>query len=102
MDQREAIRLAIEYSELVIDDFDVVKIVLFGSYAKGKAVENSDIDIAIIVKQLREDFLSSEAKLYKLRRNVDYRIEPLLFEVGNDRSGFLDEITRTGKVIYPA
>ena len=46
------------------------------------------------------DFLEMEAMLYKLRRNVDDRIEPVLLEENSDESGFLKEILKHGQVIY--
>lgn len=42
------------------------------------------------------------AKLFRLRREIDTRIEPALLEESNDKSGFLEEILKTGKVIYNA
>lgn len=49
-----------------------------------------------------EDFLMCEARLVRLRREIDARIEPVLLEESNDKSGFLDEILKTGEIIYSA
>lgn len=62
---------------------------------------DSDIDIAVIVDKLDGDYLDQQARLFKLRRSVDLRIEPVLIEYGQDPSGFLKEIMDTGHVIYP-
>ncbi len=40
--------------------------------------------------------------LYKLRRHVDDRIEPILIDSNEDKSGFLDEILKHGQIIYSA
>ncbi len=77
-------------------------IVLYGSYAKGTAGSDSDIDIAVIVDKVEGDYLDQQAKLYRLRRSVDLRIEPVLIEYGQDKSGFLKEIMDTGYVLYPS
>jgi hypothetical protein len=44
----------------------------------------------------------AEAKFFRLRCEVDARIEPVLLEESNDRSGFLEEISRSGEAIYSA
>ena len=49
MDQREVIQKVAEYSDLVRKHFDLDKVVLFGSYARGEPNENSNIDVAVIV-----------------------------------------------------
>jgi predicted nucleotidyltransferase len=77
-----------------------LKIVLFGSYAKGTNKEESDIDVAVIVEKIDGSFLEKEAGLYKIRRNIDENIEPVLFEAGSDKSGFLESILSYGEVIY--
>jgi uncharacterized protein len=76
------------------------KIILFGSYARGNFTENSDIDIAVVVDEIEGDFLDAEFRLFKLRRDIDDRIEPVLLEEKKDRSGFLESILNYGKVIY--
>jgi predicted nucleotidyltransferase len=81
-------------------EFSGKKIILYGSYAKGSASEHSDIDVAVVLNNNKEDVLTSEAKLFKLRRDIDARIEPVLLDEQNDTSGFLEEITRTGEIIY--
>ncbi|MEA4884366.1 MAG: nucleotidyltransferase domain-containing protein [Clostridia bacterium] len=101
MDKESAISLAKRYSELVSQHISARHIVLYGSYAKGTATPDSDIDIAVIVDKLEGDYLDEQAKLYKLRRSIDFRIEPVLIEYGQDKSGFLREIMDTGHVLYP-
>jgi hypothetical protein len=46
-----------------------------------------------------ESFFTTRPLLWKLRRKIDDRIEPILVEKSRDDSGFLDEITRTGIII---
>lgn len=73
--------LAIHKEEMA-QHFGVVKIGLFGSYARGEAVENSDIDIAIEMaadqKNLR-NFLAFKRHLEEtFGKKVDIGIESSL------------------------
>jgi predicted nucleotidyltransferase len=102
MDQRKIINIANLYSEKVRDSFNILiyQIILFGSYAKNNAREDSDIDIAIVVEKFDDDYLSIITRLNKLTRTIDDRIEPLLFLKNNDKSGFLGQIQTEGKILY--
>jgi len=102
MDKSAVIDRVKSFAEIVRKNFPVQKIVLFGSQIKGTATADSDIDVAIIFNELEDDYLNASTKLFHLRRNIDARIEPLLFEAGHDPSGFLAEILRTGEVIWEA
>ena len=99
MDKREVLNKLVRYKSLVSKHFDVDKVVLFGSYARGNQQEDSNIDVAIVVNSVSNDFFSFAPLLWKLRREVDDRIEPILFEKDRDESGFLQEILTTGMVI---
>ena len=100
MDKSQVLEKAIQYATLVSEKIKPLKVILYGSYAKGNWKEGSDIDIAVVVDTVDGDFLETEAMLYKLRRDIDDRIEPVLFEEENDVSGFLCEILKYGQVIY--
>jgi uncharacterized protein len=100
MDQKQIIRIAERYAEAVTNNFSVQKIVLYGSYVNGIPTEDSDIDIAVIMKSVKGDLLTAKAKLYKLRRDIDDRIEPILITEGEDPSGFLKKVLNTGEVIF--
>ena len=100
MDKKEVDRKLKKYISLVKKEYSPKKIVLYGSYARGNYTEYSDIDIAVIVEEIKGDFLELITRLYKLRRNIDTKIEPVLLEENNDRSGFLESILKYGKVIY--
>lgn len=102
MGYEEIIDKTKKYSELVVNFMHPKMIVLYGSYAKGSAHFDSDIDIAVIFDSIEDDFLEKSHQLYKLRRNIDSRIEPVLIEQENDRSGFCEEVLKTGQVIYSA
>ena len=102
MDKATTIRRVKQYAEIVRQNFDVKKIILYGSYARDAVQKDSDIDVAVVLDHVDDDFLMSEAKLFRLRREIDARIEPVLLEESNDKSGFLEEILKTGEIIYSA
>lgn len=96
MDKREVIEKIKRYKLLLLQNFQVEKVYLFGSYANETNHEESDIDVAVVVKAISGDYFSINPLLWKLRRQIDDRIEPILFELNNDKSGFLEEIKRKG------
>lgn len=89
-----------KYSQLIHNQYQDVKIILFGSYAKGTFSDNSDIDIAVVFK----DYSAStdmQLELMKLRRKVDSRIEPHVFRESEFSlsSPLVSEIIKYGKAI---
>ena len=96
MDKIEAIEKVKKYKLLLKDHLQLDNVYLFGSYAKNTNTEDSDIDVAIVASNIPEDFFAINPLLWKLRRQVDDRIEPVLIDKDNDKSGFLEEIKRTG------
>ena len=53
----------------------------------------------MIVNSIKGDFFTYAPLLWKLRREIDDRIEPILIDKNDDVSGFLQEIQKTGLVI---
>jgi len=96
MDKREAIKKVAQYTLLLGKHFDLDSVYLFGSFANDTNSEESDIDVAVVVKNVSGDYFAINPLLWILRREVDDRIEPILIDRNNDRSGFLDEIKRNG------
>jgi len=72
---------------------------LFGSYAKGKQHKDSDIDVAVVSSHLNEKYDEGRFKLWKLRRDIDLRIEPHGFtpeDWADDSNPMSYEIKKTG------
>ncbi len=90
-----------QYSDLVVKNYPVKMIVLFGSYARGNAWELSDIDLAIVLEKVEGNFLEVWGNLVGLTIGINSLIEPLLIE-DNDKepNGFLNEILKYGEIIY--
>ena len=81
----------------VFDRFNVDYCYLFGSYAKGKAKENSDIDLLISTKEKGIRFYDlAETLREKLKKKVDV----LNLEQLNNNGSLLDEILKDGVKIY--
>jgi len=90
------------YSKRVAERYHPRLIMLYGSYARGTATVNSDIDIAVICDALGGDYLEHAVELFKMRRDIDLRIEPVLIELDNADNRFYQEVLKTGKIIYTA
>ena len=96
---QEIIDIVNRYIEIVSKNYNVVTIILFGSYAKGNQREDSDIDIAVVTDDIKTDKFDEEVNLMQLRNNIDYRIEPHIISVTdyeNDETPFVVEIKSTG------
>jgi len=100
MDKELALVAIRKFSDSVRTILDPVMVVLYGSYARGTQTESSDIDVAVVVDRVEGDYLDQEARLCRIRRDIDDRIEPVLLEKDNDRSGFLRSIMESGEIVY--
>lgn len=56
--------------------FNVLAVYVFGSYAKGKANRNSDVDVAIISHSFGKDRQGERVKLMSLSQKINTAIEP--------------------------
>ena len=100
MDKKDALNIATKYADAVKSKYDFVKIILFGSYAKGNYNDDSDIDIAVILKDYN-NLIDIQLDLMRLRRKIDSRIEPHPFREKdfNITNPVVNEIVKYGQDI---
>ena len=71
---------------------------VYGSYARGKANDWSDIDVAVVSPDFSADRFQEQVKLLRLAAAIDDRIEPRPFrpEDFNETDPLASEIRRNG------
>ncbi|MEW6110247.1 MAG: nucleotidyltransferase domain-containing protein [Nitrospirota bacterium] len=82
---------------------EVSQVILYGSYAKGKPKEYSDIDIAVVSPSFQKlDIFERQLLLSKAHHKFGEPIEPigLTPKQLRDKNGFASEILKTGVVVY--
>ena len=105
MDQRqalnydEAINLVRRYKQAIAHRFQQEpKVMLFGSYSKGYANPDSDIDVAVIVPTYGDRKFEISQGLWTDTRKVSFLIEPVL--MAEDRpSPLYEDVMQTGIAI---
>ncbi len=100
MDKADALNIAHKYAGAVKEKYYYIRIILFGSYAKGNYNDDSDIDIAVIFEDYN-NLMDMQLELMRLRRKIDSRIEPhpfreSEFELSNP---VVNEIVKYGQEI---
>ena len=100
MDKKEIVKTVQDLIPSLLNTFPVQKVILYGSWAEGRQDRNSDIDLAVVVRNIQTDYLQSLIRLHEICSPFDIRLEPLLFEYDNDPSGFLEHISQYGEVMY--
>ena len=88
-----------KYVQVILANYNVKAIILFGSYAKGTEHEDSDIDIAVITDDIKTDRFDEEIKLMQLRWDIDLRIEPHIISISdyeNNETPLVVEVKNTG------
>lgn len=90
-------KIILEMVEKIIREYHPKKLILFGSYAKGKPTEDSDLDILIVT----ETRMPSE-EIYRMRRELlrDFSIPVQLICVTDEE--FLETKDIIGGIAYPA
>jgi predicted nucleotidyltransferase len=93
-------RSVTKYIGLIKERFsEIESAYLFGSYAKGKSTDDSDIDLALVFKNLDDSKrFDVQVQLMLLAAKIDSRIEP--HPISHDdfysQNPFAVEIKRTG------
>ena len=95
MDKEQAIALAKRYKEMVAEKLPLKALYLYGSYSKGNYREDSDIDIAVVVESLNDNYFEDTPLLWKLRRKISNLIEPVLL-IENMKNTLYCDIAKTG------
>lgn len=95
-----ALELVRRYKAVIAPIFDpAMKVMLFGSYAKGHPHEWSDIDVAVIVPKVdKEKWMDTAISLNRATDTISCYIEPILLENGED-SPIYREVMRTGVAV---
>ena len=94
--REEALALVRRYKAVIRSRFDVEpRVLMFGSYSKGNANANSDIDVAVIVPTYGNRKFEISKNLWHDVDQVSFLIEPVL--MAEDRwSPLYDDVMRTG------
>ncbi len=95
LDKETVVNKVEQYVNAVKKEYSPFAVVLFGSYAKGEANDDSDIDIAIVFKGFNGDWLKASSRLWNLAYEISYDIEPHLLDTTQDRSGFVKHVFKS-------
>ncbi len=92
----EALNLVRHYKRIIRHRFkSEPRVLMFGSYSKGYATPDSDIDVAVIVPTYGDQKLEISKKLWSDVDKVSLLIEPVL--LADDRwSPLYDDVMKTG------
>lgn len=98
MDKEQAINLARRFKEAVAEKLPLKALYLYGSYSKGTFTAESDIDIAVVVDRLSDDYFADTPILWSVKRKISNLIEPVLLteDISNP---LYSDILKTGILI---
>jgi len=97
MDKREAIKIAKRYVSNLMKKYNIERVYLYGSFAKGTNHTDSDIDLAIVLCSV-SDIIDVQIDLMQMRTDEDLLIEPHPFrkEDFNINNPIVAEILNNG------
>ena len=98
MGKNEVIDIVRKYKQEVLSILGPASVYLYGSYSKGYAREDSDIDVAVVVPEVKDDFLKTSSLLWSLTWGVNTLIEPVLIDARYP-SPLYSDILQTGMLI---
>jgi predicted nucleotidyltransferase len=81
----------------VAEKYDIERVYLFGSYSKGQANEDSDVDFYMISNLYGLEYFEF---IEELRETLNKKIEVLSNKTVHENSKIEEEISKTGILIY--
>ena len=101
MDKREALTVAQRYVDNVCKKYELAQAFVFGSYARGNYHADSDIDVAVVLKNVPNLF-DAQVDLMQMRKDEDLQIEPHTFRDTdfNTDDPFVHEILQAGLQLF--
>ncbi|MCQ2348701.1 MAG: nucleotidyltransferase domain-containing protein [Paludibacteraceae bacterium] len=100
MDQKQVTEIVRQYKEAIQPIVEDARVYLYGSYSKGTAHKDSDIDVAVVVPRLKEgmDWWKVSSSLWGATWNINTLIEPVLMEDCHP-SPLYEDVMQTGIAI---
>lgn len=98
MGKNEVIDIVRKYKQRVLSTIGPASVYLYGSYSKGYAREDSDIDVAVVVPEVNGDFIKVSAALWGLTWDLNTLIEPVLIDARYPSPLYAD-ILQTGVLV---
>jgi len=78
MGKSQAVKIIKKFIKALKDaGISVDRVILYGSYAKGVARLDSDIDIAVVSKDFGKDRVEEGMALFRIAGKIDSRLEPV-------------------------
>jgi len=78
MGKGQVIRVIKEFvNALKQEGITIDRVILYGSYARGHARPDSDIDVAVISKDFGKDRVEEGMALFRIAGKIDPRLEPV-------------------------
>jgi predicted nucleotidyltransferase len=68
--KQEILAYLVNNKELFYEQFNVIKIGIFGSFARNEQTENSDIDILIEMPRAAKDIFEKKLQLKEMLKNL--------------------------------
>lgn len=99
LSREEALELVRQYKQVISQRFEKEpKVMMFGSYSKGYATPDSDIDVAVIVPTYGGMKMEISKSLWRDVDQVSFLIEPVLM-AEDCWSPLYDDVMRTGVAV---
>ena len=98
MDKEQVVKIVQAYKQAILPQYKDAKVYLYGSYSKGTAHKDSDIDVAVVVPHVAGDWFAVVPPLWTSARKINSLIEPVLMQE-NEHSPLYDDVMKTGIAI---
>ncbi len=101
---RKANKIVKRFINLIIKKFNLKKIIIFGSFARGDYHKESDLDL-VIVGEFKERFIDRIGKIIELN-DSDLEIDVMVYteeefqKMIQERRPFIEQVLEEGIVVY--
>lgn len=101
---RKSNKIVKRFINLIIKKFNIKKIIIFGSFARGDYHKGSDLDL-IIVGEFKERFIDRIGKILELN-NSDLEIDVMVYteeelqKMIQEKRPFIEQALEEGIVVY--